>query len=615
MRKINCQPDVLFNAAGKAALVAAVLVLCGIAGFGQTVPECTGNIPLCYAAIWICGILLMIALPPMPERRAIGFLAVLALATRVVFLSARAYGGDLTAGGVIAVGLDLTAAAFIIGTLFLRRLNARWALLYLLFPAIFNALHGRELLNLAGLCAFCGGIYFFHRRMWRSMYLLSGMAAAIFPAAGAAAVFLINRENIRKIGFSAVGAAFVAGFHIVVPDATLWSWHAADLMPGAISAVLLHLIGSPAASYISLAAIAVAFCIGFFSFHPQYRRGRVNDPVPGIFFIFCAVAALMPTVSDARLLWLAPALVIRPSLAWLLIVLTVGSLLSLPHSAPAINFSGWEAAMLWLPLYLLFPYQLYRFLQHRRKMPWPAACRWVSVVIPARNEAENIARCVKSVRSDPAVCEVIVVDGGSADQTVESAKTAGAQVLVHDRPIEDGGGRGGQIRTGLMAARGDAVAIVHADAVADAAIFSKIAGMLDQNPEVAGGAVGCRFDSVKCRLRLIEFANDLRMGLLGISFGDQVQFCRRMPVAEADLFPAIPLMEDVEFSMRLHAMGRQVFLFGNVRASARRWRKDGGRSSFWVIRRVVSYLVRRTWALPDTVSLYRKYYPDGDCRT
>ncbi len=52
-------------------------------------------------------------------------------------------------------------------------------------------------------------------------------------------------------------------------------------------------------------------------------------------------------------------------------------------------------------------------------------------------------------------------------------------------------------------------------------------------------------------MRLIEYANDIRTALSGISFGDQIQFFRRLPVKAQDIYPVIPLMEDVELALRL----------------------------------------------------------------
>jgi hypothetical protein len=70
-------------------------------------------------------------------------------------------------------------------------------------------------------------------------------------------------------------------------------------------------------------------------------------------------------------------------------------------------------------------------------------------------------------------------------------------------------------------------------------------------------SVGGVFNDSGWRMRLIEFLNDFRFVFTGIGFGDQVQFFRRKPVLERNLFPIIPLMEDVEFSLRLKRLGRQ----------------------------------------------------------
>jgi hypothetical protein len=98
------------------------------------------------------------------------------------------------------------------------------------------------------------------------------------------------------------------------------------------------------------------------------------------------------------------------------------------------------------------------------------------------------------------------------------------------------------------------------------------------------------------------------MVFFGISFGDQVQFFRRNPVIEKNLFPNIPLMEDVEFSMRMQTLGRQVNLFGRALVSDRRWASVGFKNSFIVICNLVSYLWLRIWKTPDTFAMYKSYY-------
>lgn len=236
------------------------------------------------------------------------------------------------------------------------------------------------------------------------------------------------------------------------------------------------------------------------------------------------------------------------------------------------------------------------------------SCRSVSVVIPTRNEESHIEDCIRSVSKSPYVSEIIVVDAASADNTILLAIQAGARVITHNRPIENGGGRGGQIRAGVQAASGDVVAVVHADTRLMESDIQRIIEVLNQTPDIAGGAVGNRFDGDSRRFRWIELANHFRAGFLKISFGDQVQFFRRAPVVSRDLFPDIPIMEDVEFSIRLHRLGQVTYLFGNVVASTRRWENKGYRNALWVVKHVIVYLIRRLTAPPDTALIYRRYY-------
>ncbi|MBF0211648.1 MAG: glycosyltransferase [Desulfamplus sp.] len=237
-------------------------------------------------------------------------------------------------------------------------------------------------------------------------------------------------------------------------------------------------------------------------------------------------------------------------------------------------------------------------------------CCTISVVIPTLNEEKNIYSCVLKTLFSPHVCEVVVVDGGSKDRTVELAQKAGAKVLKHCKPYHLGGGRGGQIKAGIFKTSGDVVAIVHADTFVPPKAFCRMITTLNLRPSVIGGAVGCRFrDFAGFKLRVIEFLNDARALFFNISFGDQVQFFRREPVVCYDIFPNMPLMEDVEFSIRLNSFGRQVFLFGKAAVSARRWQRLGFKNSITVILFFLNYLSLRLFnSKLDTSLFYKKYY-------
>jgi glycosyltransferase involved in cell wall biosynthesis len=237
----------------------------------------------------------------------------------------------------------------------------------------------------------------------------------------------------------------------------------------------------------------------------------------------------------------------------------------------------------------------------------PAAAS-VSVIIPVLNEAERIEECIGSVFKDPVVSEVIVVDGGSSDGTADRAMAAGGRVICNFRATESGGGRGGQIRSGVESARGDVVAVVHADVRIDDRVFSRMLVLLRHQPAFVGGAVGSIFDAPGWGYRLLELANDLRAVVTGISFGDQIQFFRREALCAAGGFPALPLMEDVELGLRLQHLGLSTFLFGTCPVSPRQWQTAGLRQAIKVLRLCGLYLWQRAWRKPDTAAMYRRYY-------
>ena len=119
--------------------------------------------------------------------------------------------------------------------------------------------------------------------------------------------------------------------------------------------------------------------------------------------------------------------------------------------------------------------------------------------------------------------EILVVDGGSLDNTVKQFKKAGAQVV---QCLEKG--RGNQLHAGLEKATGDYVVVLHADKRLNECVLEKVAQSFLQNPSLVGGVVGAHFDSAVSKYKIIEFLNNLRFAICGISFGDQVQFLEEM---------------------------------------------------------------------------------------
>ena len=202
----------------------------------------------------------------------------------------------------------------------------------------------------------------------------------------------------------------------------------------------------------------------------------------------------------------------------------------------------------------------------RQSVDGPGIGPRISIVVPALDEAERIVAALGSVR-EPGVCEVIVVDGGSGDDTVKCAAAAADRVLHSVR------GRAAQMNAGADVAGGDVLLFLHADTRLPAGFAAAVQDAIER------GAIGGRFDVAlegeHPFLQVIAFLMNARSRLTRISTGDQAIFVRRDVFSRLGGFAAIPLMEDVELTRRLRRLGPLAALRLRVRTSARRWETNG----------------------------------------
>lgn len=517
---------------------------------------------------------------------------------------------------LLMIVFDMGTIGFILRLLAIRQTDLRWAMLYALNPVVLYAFAGQSHLDVMQNFFLAGSLLFYNRKWWLPMYLFAGFAVQIKYMAAAAVPFLINKSNRR---YAAAGLLAVLGPYLLFPETGLKQFFYSIIVfgeqyafNGSIHGLLRGLTGDmEPATRICQILLTGCLTAGYIHFHPGLNRRYASDPIPGMFVAMGALLILAPTVHFWYLTWVILFLPFRPSIPWMLLCLTISLyFLTIGHAyhSGAWEMPVWAQIAEWLPflLFLLRDMHLF-FLRARTRLP-DRPLTGISVVIPAKDEAGKIGPCIRAAQSDNRVREIIVADGGSRDQTVTLARQAGAVVVEHHALPEKGGGRGGQIYAGVKAATSDVIAVVHADVLASRPVYSTILAALNQDPSLVGGAVGGIFNQAGWRLRLIEFLNDARAVLTGISFGDQVQFFIKQPVMDRHLFPDIAIMEDVELSIRLKRLGRQTYLFGQALISPRRWKEKGFRNTVLILRLCALYLWKRSIGTPDTATMYSRYY-------
>lgn len=189
----------------------------------------------------------------------------------------------------------------------------------------------------------------------------------------------------------------------------------------------------------------------------------------------------------------------------------------------------------------------------------------VSVIIPAFNEARVIDRTLRAVQVQSGPKEIIVVDGGSTDDTPDRAAP---YATVLDAPQ----GRAAQMNRGAEAASGEVLWFLHADTLPPPDGLAHIRGAVRQ-PGIESGIFRLSFDQDTPLLRLYSWCTRWRW--IRIAFGDRGLFTTRAAFDAVGGFPPWPIFEDLELAHRLYRRSTFRFMPQAVTTSARRFRSHG----------------------------------------
>jgi len=238
----------------------------------------------------------------------------------------------------------------------------------------------------------------------------------------------------------------------------------------------------------------------------------------------------------------------------------------------------------------------------------------VSIVIPTLNEASSLKRTLCQLAIlDPPALEVLVVDGGSQDQTVAIAQSTGVQVLLCDRA-----GRSVQMNCGATVAKGDILCFLHADTCVPDDLVAVIEQTLTDETIACGGFISLMSGAQTTRWGIslhnylktyyapLLFKPHLFLKGLRLLFGDQVMFCRRSDFWGCGGFnEALPIVEDGDLCLRLAKKGRICQVNRVVQSSDRRVARWGS------LKATTIYLyIGILWGLSVSPAYLKRFYED-----
>lgn len=238
----------------------------------------------------------------------------------------------------------------------------------------------------------------------------------------------------------------------------------------------------------------------------------------------------------------------------------------------------------------------------------------VSIIIPTLNEATTLERTLRHLKIlDPPAWEILVVDGGSEDETVAIAQMADISVIVCKYT-----GRSVQMNQGAEVATGNVLCFLHADTLVPDDLVKLIDYTLANSAIAGGGFVSLMTGETKTRWGF-SFLNAIKTYVMPmicrpwlffkgfrLLFGDQVMFCRRRDFLSCGGFdPSLPIMEEADLCLKLMRYGKICQVNRTVLSSDRRVTKLGE------IKAIAIYLyIAFLWSIGVPAPYLKRFYAE-----
>ena len=453
---------------------------------------------------------------------------------------------------------DIGSAFIIIKLLRYYRLAEKHIILYILNPFVLIYFSGEGHLDIVMVFWVVLTMYLYMRKKYFFMFLALGIAVMIKVTPLILLPFLVNKKSAPFI------PAFLIPFFCIIPyfenGFSLLTVPVEFILKGRNNGLLysfLRIFTSDVRAFKLCISLMSSIFLSVFFITPNTLRA--------IYLVIGTFLLCSPICHPWYIVLITPFLPFFRSPGWL--YLHASTLLLVFYYHPNTVDTLWNnRPLLYSIEYIPFlGITLWYILQ--RNYHWPARFEQphtISVIIPTLNEEKNIEKCIKSIKNQNTSVEILIVDGGSTDNTLQIAQSIQAATLIQSKP-----GRGTQIMRGIYSASGDIIIIVHADTLLTENSLSRLLTSLKNHPEIVGGSFGALYQNHHIRFRITECMNNMRSIITGISFGDQAQFFRKNVLQ--DTFPALKLMEDIELSYRMKEKGSLLFIPKGVYCSDRTW--------------------------------------------
>jgi len=222
----------------------------------------------------------------------------------------------------------------------------------------------------------------------------------------------------------------------------------------------------------------------------------------------------------------------------------------------------------------------------------------ISIIIPTINEANNLPLLLSDLSSIQKEGEIIIVDCGSEDKTIDIANIYGAKVIISKER-----NRGLQLDIGAKNSKGEWLIFLHADTRLTHDWFKKINSFLEGNKNIIY-YFEFKINHKKIIYRFLEILVNIRSKFFKQPYGDQGLIIHRTIYFKNNGFRNIPLMEDVDFLMRLNKKKDLKQLNFPIFISSRKWERTN-----IFLQAIKNWHFRRRWLKGESLkSIYSDYY-------